>query len=122
MSANNSMIKVDGNWIKTPSVFKWSIQDVSAADSGRTSDALMHKNRVARKRKIGLQWNGPTKAEAKAILDAFAPEYFDVTYYDPKAGATQTRTFYSGDQDAPVKVWSANNKLYSQISFDIIER
>lgn len=122
MSANNSMIKVNGTWLKTPSVFDWSINDVSASDAGRTQDGLMHKNRVTRKRKIVLKWNGPTPAEAKAILEAFSGEYFTVTYPDPLAGEVQTRTFYSGDQSAPVKVWSVGNKKYEQIGFDIIER
>ena len=120
--ANNSMIKVDGAWIQTPSVFNFKINDVSASDAGRTSDALMHKNRVARKRTISLKWNGCTPAQTHAILQAFAPEYFNVTYFDPLDNATVTRTFYAGDQDAPVKSWSINNKLYEQVSFDIIER
>ena len=122
MSAHNNMIKVDNVRIKTPSVFSWGLNDVSAADAGRTSDALMHKNRVARKRKIKLSWNSPTPEEAQAILSAFSPEYFNVTYYDPLDGANTTRTFYSGDQEAPVKRWSVNNKVYEMISFDIIER
>lgn len=122
MSAHNNMIKVDNVRIKTPSVFSWGLNDVSTADAGRTSDALMHKNRVARKRKIKLSWNSPTPEEAQAILSAFSPEYFNVTYYDPLDGANTTRTFYSGDQEAPVKRWSVNNKVYEMISFDIIER
>lgn len=122
MGSNNSMIMVNGQPIKTPSVFDWGLNDVSASDAGRTSDALMHKNRVARKRKIALAWNSPTKEEAHAILSAFAGEYFTLTYWDPLDGRTETRTFYSGDQDAPVKSWTINNKTYSQVKFDIIER
>ena len=122
MGANNTMIKVDGVKIKTPSTFTWSLNDVSASSAGRDASGKMYKERVTRKRKIVLAWNGPTPTEAKAILTAFSPEYFKVTYFDPLAGATQTRTFYSGDQTAPVKRWSVGNKIYEQISFDIIER
>lgn len=122
MGKNNTMIKVDGVRIKTPSVFQFSINEVSAASAGRTSDGLMHKERITRKRKIVLQWNGTTPEETQAILQAFSPEYFKVTYYDPLDGATKTRTFYAGDQTMPVKSWSANKKIYEQVSFDIIER
>lgn len=122
MSTNNTMIKVNGAWIKTPSSFSWGLQDVSASDAGRTQDALMHKNMVAQKRKVALTWAAPTPAEARAILTAFNSEYFNVTYYDPLDGDMVTRTFYAGDKSAPVKVWMANNKRYEQISFDIIER
>ena len=122
MGANNTMIKVNGKNIKTPSVFHPSLQDISASDAGRTQDALMHKNRVAQKRKIQLAWNNVSPEDAHAILSAFSDEYFRVTYYDPWEGETTTRTFYSGDQSSPVKRWAIGNKLYEQVSFDIIER
>ena len=120
--AHNNMLKVNGTRIKSPSKMDLGLQDVSASDAGRTQDALMHKNRVAKKRKISLAWNAVTPEEAHTILDAFKAEYFTVTYYDPWDGANTTRTFYSGDQSAPVKIWTVNNKRYSQVSFDIVER
>ena len=52
------MLKVNGVAVRCPSKFEWGLQDVSASESGRTDDALMHKNRVAQKRKIRLGWNG----------------------------------------------------------------
>lgn len=117
-----AMIFVDGVAIKTPSSFSWGLQDVSDSASGRTQDALMHKNRVAQKRKIQLAWNNPTKEEASAILQAFNPEYVNVAYPDAMSGANETRTFYVGDRTAPMKIWTVNKKMYSQVSFDIIER
>ncbi len=117
-----SMITVDGVMIKTPSAFSWGLQDVSDPASGRTLDALMHKNRIAQKRKISLAWNHPTPQEASDILQAFNPEYVRVRYPDTLSGKNETRTFYVGDRSAPMKIWNVRNKRYSQISFDIIER
>lgn len=122
MSSNRSMIRVNGTYIKSPSSMTVHIEDVSRSDAGRTEDALMHKNRITRKRKIDLQWSNPTPAEAQEILGAFSAEYFSVTYYDPLEGMNATRTFYSGDQDVPVKIWTVNNKRYESIAFNIIER
>lgn len=122
MGYHSGMLSVDGVPVKTPSKMSIGFQDVSNSDAGRTQDALMHKNLVARKRKIDLVWASPTPEEAHAILTAFYPEYFNVTYYDPLDGGTVTRTFYSGDKTAPVKIWSVNNKRYESISFNIIER
>ena len=119
---NSTMIQVDGVYVKTPSSMSIGYQDVSNTDAGRTQDALMHKNMIARKVKIELQWAGPTPEEAHAILTAFAPEYIQFTYYDPLENGVVTKTMYSGDKSAPVKIWTANNKRYSQISFNIIER
>ena len=108
--------------VKCPSAYEWSFQRVSASESGRTDDALMHVNQVAVKRKVKLAWNAPTPAEAAAILQAFLPEYIYVRSYDPMDGAVSTRCYYTGDMEAPVKIWSVNNKLFEEISFDIIER
>ena len=120
--ANNTMIKVNGVPIATPSTFTWGLTDVSDSQSGRTQDSLMHKNRVAQKRKIQLGWNNPSKETAASILQAFNPEYIDVTYPDAMSGNDETRTFYVGDRSAPKKMWTVNKKIYSQISFNIIER
>lgn len=122
MARHNDMIRVNGKKILTPSVFQPSLQDISAADAGRTQDTIMHKNRKGKKRKIQLAWNGVNKEQAHSILQAFKDEYFRVTYYDPWEGDTITKTFYSGDQSAPVKTWMVNKKIYEQVSFDIIER
>lgn len=112
--------QVDGVNIKTPSKFDLTYQDVSAKDAGRTQDALMHKNRVARKISISLAWNNPTPEEIDAIFSAFSPEYFDVTF--PFGTSMITRTFYAGDQAYPMKQWYVGGKRYGQVAFDIIER
>ena len=115
------VFKVDNVDVPIPSEFGWSLQDVSAPDSGRTLDAVMHKERVARKEKIQLKWNGKTPEETSTILQAFAPEYFDVTYVSPLTNTQVTKTFYCGDQSAPY-YWWCNGGLHESVSFNIIER
>lgn len=117
-----AMILVDGVEIKTPSSFTYTLQDISGSDSGRTMDAVMHKNRVAQKIKISLGWNNPTPEETSAILKAFDPEYIKVTYPDAKENKDVTKEFYVGDRTAPIYSWAIGRKRYTQISFDIIER
>ena len=113
--------KVNNVDCPTPSEFAWSLQDVSAADSGRTQDAVMHKNRVAVKEKIQLTWNAPKPSKASQILQMFTAEYFDVTYRSPLTNTIVTKTFYRGDANANT-YWWANNGLFEKISFNIIER
>ena len=117
-----AMIKVDGAEMPCPSSFTWGLNDVSAAESGRTDDTIMHKNRVGQKRTISLQWNGLKKEAVSKILKAFNPEYIQVTYPDAMSGIDETRTFYVGDRSAPVKYWWVGNQRYESVSFDIIER
>ena len=115
------VFKVNGVDCPTPSKFGWSLQDVSAADSGRTQDAVMHKNRVAQKEKIELAWNAPDNIKASQILQMFQPEYFELTYRSPLTNSIVTKTFYCGDRSAPT-YWWVNNGLFETISFNVIER
>ena len=116
------MIKIDGVSMPCPSTYEWGLQDVSAGESGRTDDALMHKNRVAQKRKLKIEWVGKNWQETAAIMQAVQPEYFSVRYPDMLTGTYQTRTFYVGDRSAPVKFWWTDRKMIEKISFDLIER
>lgn len=120
--ANEIMLTVDGAEMPCPSLFEWGLQDISAAESGRTDDNLMHKNRVGQKRKIGLGWNGKDWKTTSNILKAFNPEYIEVKYPDMMSGEYETRTFYVGDRSAPVKWWWVGNKRTESVTFDIIER
>ena len=116
------MIKIDGVAMPCPSEFQWGLQDVSAGESGRTDDALMHKNRVAQKRKLEISWVGKNWSETAFIMTAVNPEYIDVYYPDMLSGQYETRNFYVGDRTAPVKLWWVDNKMVERISFDLIER
>lgn len=116
------MITVDGVPVPCPSTYTFGLQDISAADSGRTDDTVMHKNRAGQKRTLSLQWNGKTWAETAQILQAFNPEYISVRYPDMLSGQYETRTFYVGDRTAPVKWWYVGKQMVESISFNVIER
>lgn len=117
-----AFMKVDGVTIKTPSSFKWGKQDISGPNAGRTLDSIMHKNRVAEKRKLTLSWNGLSPEETSAVLRAFEPEYVEISYPDALGGNVQARTFYTGDMEADMYSWTVNKKIYKQIAFSVIER
>lgn len=118
-----AMLVVDGVTLRDPSEMTWGLQDVSAHDAGRTEDALMHKNRVAQKRKLTCKWNGLRPEEAGPLLRAVNSEYMSVTYFDAMSGTSETRTMYVGDRTAAVKWWhGATGKIYGTVAFDFIER
>lgn len=115
----NPIQSVGGVAIPAPSKYDWKLSDVSAADAGRTEDALMHKMRIAQKVHIELEWQNVSDAVAQAVLTAFQPEYINVNYFDYKAMAFQTKRFYVGDRS----VTSYNRtKGIGTIAFNIIER
>lgn len=115
-------IYVNGVRVKTPSSAAWGLQDVSDSASGRTQDALMHKNRIAQKVKWSFEWWNITDSEAASILQAFNPEYINLRYHDPMQNEYVTKVFYVSDRTVPVKTYSIGSSIYTQISFDVIER
>lgn len=116
----NPIASVDGATVRCPSVYKYGLQDVSDPNAGRTEDILMHKNRVAQKVKLELEWWGLTDAEVSAVLQAFDPEYITVKYKDAKAGSYLTKVFYVGDRTAPM--YNATLGLWENVKFNIVER
>ena len=115
----NPIKTVDGTAIPCPSKYDWTVNDISDEDAGRCESGLMHKNRIARKRKLELEWQNVPIATANAVLAAFAPEYVNVNCLDPLANGYVTKRFYSGDQGASaynvrINAWT--------VSFNIIEQ
>ena len=119
--ADNPIKKVGTNSnIPAPSKYDWKLSDVSAPDAGRTLDGKMHKMRVTQKVHIELEWQNVNDTTARTVLQAFsANEYFSVTYWDYRAMAYLTKTFYVGDRSV-----SAYNRVLKigTISFNIIEQ
>ena len=117
--AYNPIVTVGGATVPCPAVFEWSLNDVSAADAGRTEDTMMWKKRVGQCAKIHLEWHYVTNSEAQTILSAFNPEYISIRYYDAMRGL-RTSTFYVGDRSS--LMYNHLMGLWENISFDIIER
>jgi len=105
--------------IPAPSKYDWKLSDVSAANAGRTEDALMHKMLIAQKTHLELEWQNITDSASQRVLSAFNHEYIEVQYFDYKDNAFVTKTFYVGDRN--VKTYS-RRLGYSTLTFNIIEQ
>lgn len=111
---------VDNVAIKCPSSYTYKLEDVSAADAGRTEDTVMDKMRVGQLVGLELEWQNITVAECAALLQAFDPEYINVRFLDLKSGTYKTSEFYVGNRSAPI--YSTKLGLVSSLGFNIIER
>ena len=118
-----AMLVVDGVNCPDPSEMTWGLHDISAADAGRDAKLRMWKGKLGDKREIGLKWSNVSPAEVKTILNLFKEENFNVKYTDPMLNEKVTKKFYRSDPSAPVKQWfdGPHGKLYSEVSFTIIE-
>ena len=118
--ADNPIQSVGGVTVPAPSKYDWKESDISSADAGRTEDGLMHKETVAKKIHLELQWENVNDAAAKKVLNAFSgSEYFSVNYFDYKAMDFLTKTFYVGDRE--VSAYNRAMKI-GTITLNIIEQ
>lgn len=120
MSDYNPIKSVDGVAVKSPSVYKWKLEDLSASDAGRTEDTVMDKKRIGQLVGIELQWNKVSIADASKILKLFNPEYIKVEYLDAMQGKYVERTFYVGERSAPL--YNGELGLWDNIAFNLIGR
>ena len=118
--AYNPILSVDGATIPTPSKYKQIVSDVSKADSGRTEDGKMWKEKVGQLAKIELEWSYLTTAEVSQVLQAFDPEYITVEFLDAKAGDYREAEFYVGDRTSPL--YNSRMGVWESLALNIIER
>ena len=116
----NPIKTVDGETVKCPSVYQYYLQDISAADAGRTEDTVMDKMRIGQCVKLALEWHNIDLETCSDILTKFNPEYITVCYLDAMSGSYKTSEFYVGDRSAPM--YNCRSVLWSNLAFDLIER
>lgn len=122
----NPILRINYVDMPSPSSITWSLQDISSENSGRSVETrdqgLMHKDIIARKRKLSITWPAMPKEKAATILKAVsASATFLVTYPDLLDDQDETRTFYVGDRTAGVLFWWEGRKWVKDLQFDLIE-
>ena len=115
--------KINGQAVSYPNMgMKYSLEDISDEDTGRTLDGTMDKNIVAQKITLACEWSGMRDEYASKLLNlAKSNTYIELTYPDPLLGKDTTKTFYTGTPSVTL-LNIANNYCYWNISFNFIEK
>ncbi len=100
---------------------KWSRNDIDEDGSGRTLDGVMHRSRIAVKRKLTVSMPRLTQSQLQAVAAALAPEFVDVTYIDPQLGET-TKTFYGSQVDSTTQRFIDGEAYWVDTTFSLIEK
>ena len=116
----NPIQAIGNTTVPSPSKYRVIVSDVSKADSGRTEDGKMWKEKVGQLVKIELEWSYLSSNDVSSILTAIDPEYFEVTYLDPKTMTFVTSEFYVGDRTAPM--YNSRMGIWESLALNIIER
>lgn len=117
------MIKINNIPLpKYPSTFSVTVSDLDdATTTGRTMDGILHRDRIAVKRKLVLSFNALTWSEISQLLNMISAQEFDVEYPDPQEGISVTKKFYVGDRNAPIGVYRNGEPIWLGVSFNFIE-
>lgn len=115
-----AQVNMFGKAIKCPSGYKYSLNDISASDAGRTEDTNMDKKRIGQCVKLEMEWQNVSIEDAAAIIQAFNPEYVKICYLDARLGKYRTSEFYTGDK--PAQLYNSRKGIWSSVSFNAIER
>ena len=91
----------------------------------RTNDALMHKETIAYKRHIEVNFEVMSQAEISTLLNMVIKdppvEYFQFTYLDPQKGV-QTITAFSNEFGEELYSAIFYDGLWRNVTFNVIER
>lgn len=116
------MLKINGADMPTPTDMICTISDIDSSKSGRSADGIMHRDRIAVKRKLQLKWSFLTPADMSLLLKAVKPIFFACTYPDPEAGTSVSLQFYVGDRTMPIYTIKNGVAGWSGLEMSFIEK
>ena len=120
-----AVLQINGIDIADPKTLTWDIYDLDGEEgAGRTQDGLMHRDRVAVKRKINCTWGPLELEEMSRLLKSMDDVFFTLRYPDAHDGMYREGEFYVGDRSTPLYMWNdAKQKyLWEGLSANFIER
>ena len=102
--------------------FKWSRNDIDAANSGRdTQDGKMHRRRVASPKRYDLSCRPLKQAELSSLLTLIDYEWLDVRAYDPKTMTKVAKKMYVSTVPATFFFDDGLHQWWTGVAFNMIE-
>lgn len=101
---------------------KWQRSDLDSAESGRTLDGLLHRERVASKIRLDITCRPLRSEEASVVLNAIFPEYLTVEYTDPMYGLVTKQMYANNNPASHMMIQDDGIEWWDGIAFPLIER
>ena len=107
--------------LPVPGAMTYGLQDISAANAGRTESTKMMKDRIGKAPKIELTYNNQYTDTITTALSLVKNEYTYILYQDLENGGAYTYgEFYRGDVTA--QVYNGAMDIWSSTKFSLIKR
>ena len=84
------MLSLAGTSVRTPSLLRVGFSNIAKIEPNAAGLTLM--DRLARKRRLEIEWAYLTNAQMKTIASNVTSPFFSVSYYDPETSAAKTIT------------------------------
>ena len=106
-----------------PKAFTVTAMDLDDGESTtRTADGMLHRDRVAVKRQIEMEWSLLKWSEIATLLQSMADTFFQMYYPDPLEGTYVTKTFYVGNRPCPVAYEKGGQLYWNGLKVTLIEK
>ena len=113
-----NILTIDGTPLPAPHEYKVTLSDLDSADTGRTEDGVLIRERVRGGiAKISASWQALSTEDCAAILNATAPDRFEVTYF---FGSDKTAMMYAGARTANLRAAREGCAVW-EVSVDLVE-
>lgn len=111
--------KINGASIPDPAAFSGAVSDLDTMGE-RDLTGLLHRNRVATKHHLKLEYHNVFWSEIASLCDKLRGDRFFFTYPDPIDGEI-TITAYTGDREWEDVKSVAGEPWIGNLSFSVIE-
>lgn len=113
-----------GKYISEMSV---NISDLDSESSSRNALGQMMRDRIRggkdALRKINVKCRPLNNGEMKSVMEVISTQaFFFVTYPDPLTGGNRRAEFYVGDRSVPVYRAVDGKFLWSNLTFNLVEK
>lgn len=102
---------------------KWSENDLDSQNAGRTLDGLMHRGKVASKRRADLKLINLSAAQINPIFEVIRKEYFYCDTDLVPAEGPLSMQMYNSTRSGGIQIVNTDNVvMHKDVAFNIIER
>lgn len=122
MAISNRPFQIDGVTIPNPTTYKFSIEDLSSEETGRTLDGVMHKDIIDDKDVYECTWKNLSWEDTATLLNAINKKtQISFTYVDPRVpNQTLTNNFYVGKRGGAALNLRNDGNTWDDITFSFI--
>lgn len=112
------ILTIDGVELPAPHEYKVALNDLDSADTGRTEDGILIRERVrGGVAKLSAAWQALSTEQCQTILQATDPDRMEVEFF---FGQPRTARMYAGERTATLRAAREGQAVW-EVALNLIE-